>query len=56
MKKLIYLILFFFNFILIYVFNFIFLNLIVSAPPRYHEIVYTFDDNKFRNKREKLIF
>ena len=33
-----------------------FLNLIVSAPPRYHEIVYTFDDNKFRNKKEKLIF
>ena len=33
-----------------------FLNLIVSTS-RYHEIVaYTFDDNKFRNKKEKLIF
>ena len=57
MKKLII-----FNFIFFLVFLLFtylilsFLNLIVSAPPRYHEFVYSFDDNKIRKKKEKLIF
>ena len=57
MKKLIiFNIIFFLVFLLFTYLILSFLNLIVSAPPRYHEFVYSFDDNKIRKKKEKLIF
>ena len=57
MKKIIFInIIVFLGLIVSFVFLLKLINLFVSGPPRYYEIVYNFEKGNIREKKEKLIY